>query len=80
MFHARFVFTEKVHYPHRQKDDVCYNYPNILKLNTMITSRPNIDPKGRYGVVDTAKLLGIHRSTLWRWVEKLDSTCNPTSE
>lgn len=46
----------------------------------MITSRPNIDPKGRYGVVDTAKLLGIHRSTLWRWVEKLDSTCNPTSE
>lgn len=36
----------------------------------MITSRPNIDPKGRYGVVDTAKLLGIHRSTLWRWVEK----------
>jgi len=36
----------------------------------MITSRPNIDPKGRYGVVDAAKLLGIHRSTLWRWVEK----------
>lgn len=36
----------------------------------MITSRPNIDPKGRYGVVATAKLLGIHRSTVWRWVEK----------
>lgn len=36
----------------------------------MITSRPDIDPKGRYGVVATAKLLGIHRSTLWRWVEK----------
>lgn len=36
----------------------------------MVTSRPNIDPKGRYGVVATAKLLGIHRSTVWRWVEK----------
>ncbi len=36
----------------------------------MITSRPDIDPKGRYGVVATAKLLGIHRSTVWRWAEK----------
>lgn len=36
----------------------------------MITSKPDIDLKGRYGVVATAKLLGIHRSTVWRWVEK----------
>lgn len=36
----------------------------------MITTKPAIDPKGRYGVVDTAKLLGIHRTTLWRWVDK----------
>lgn len=36
----------------------------------MVTTRPNLDPKGRYGVAATAKLLGIHRSTVWRWVTK----------
>lgn len=36
----------------------------------MITSKPNIDPKGRFGVVATANILGIHRSTVWRWVER----------
>ena len=36
----------------------------------MTTTRPNIDPNGRYGVTDTAKILKIHRTTVWRWVDK----------
>lgn len=37
----------------------------------MVThTKPQVDPKARFGVVATAKLLGIHRTTVWRWVEK----------
>lgn len=30
-----------------------------------------IDPKKYYSVAEAANLLGVHRSTVWRWVKSL---------
>lgn len=36
----------------------------------MIEMRPNVKPDGRYSPVETAKLLGISRRTLYNWIDK----------
>lgn len=34
-------------------------------------SSSGIDPKKYYSVAEAADLLGVHRSTVWRWVKNL---------
>lgn len=44
---------------------------NISKviINMCINSiKPSIVSEGRYTVSQAARLLGVHRSTIWRWV------------
>lgn len=36
----------------------------------MSGARPKIDPMGKYNETDAAKLLGVDRSTLYRWRKK----------
>lgn len=38
----------------------------------MITSEPNVDPKGKYGLTEAAKVLGISRTTLNRAANSQD--------
>lgn len=42
------------------------------------SEKPIIDPNGRYSVTEAAKLLGVHRSTVWRWTHdnKLQPLCS----
>ncbi len=35
----------------------------------MKPNMPKIDPNGRYTVGQTAELLGVNRTTIWRWVK-----------
>lgn len=34
-----------------------------------------IDPKKYYSVAEAANIIGIHRCTLWRWVNTLRISC-----
>ena len=36
----------------------------------MVSAKPPIDTMGRYSVSQAAEVLGIHRTTIWRWVRK----------
>lgn len=36
-----------------------------------LNQRPCIDPGKFYTVSEAAKILGVHRSTVWRWVKSL---------
>lgn len=34
-------------------------------------SASGIDPKKYYNVSEVAKIIGVHRSTVWRWVKAM---------
>ena len=34
----------------------------------ILSDKPNINPAGRYSAPQAARLLGVHRSTVWRWM------------
>ncbi|MGM9688272.1 MAG: MerR family transcriptional regulator [Alloprevotella sp.] len=33
----------------------------------MVTSRPECDPKGRYNMIQAARILGVSKKTVRRW-------------
>ncbi len=35
----------------------------------MTPNKPTIDLNGRYTVVQAAEILGVNRTTIWRWVK-----------
>lgn len=41
----------------------------------MTSARANIDPDKYYCVKEAAYLLGVHRSTIWRWVKNRRLEC-----
>ena len=41
----------------------------------MVALEPKVSPNGRYSIIDTCKLLGIHRNTLTRYVNRGRINC-----